>query len=172
MPKLAEQAEKPVDLVIFFDANMPKMPACKCGCETDDGILCKHRFNFIGHMLDRGNLTGLNDWEVTKRLFDLIDNGGWPSKKPRPFFVLVTKDHDFIEDLKVDYFDERQNHGTKVSLRFGKDLITRIDQKPSIVVIKIWIKHRASGDDRESDLRSAINLLNELRASRTYKTPE
>ena len=163
------QGEDPADVVIFFDANMPRMAVCKDGCETNRNILCKHRFNFMGLMANRGNLTGLSDWEVVQRFFDLIDANNWSARKPKPLFVIVTKDHNFIDDLKIDYFDERQNGQTACALEFRPDLIIRTEPKPKIKIRRIWIKHRASGDDKDRDLMCAIDLLNKQLA--TWQNP-
>ncbi|MEK7151534.1 MAG: hypothetical protein AAB784_02390 [Patescibacteria group bacterium] len=154
------QEAGPVDVVVFFDANMPRMPLCSQGCAEDEDSLCAHRFNFVSHVFNRGNLTSLNDWQVIKRFLDLINKNSGFVKKTDTLFVLVTQDHNFIEDVKFDYFDDLQRGETDCVLKFDKDFIMRIEPEPPLKIKVLTINHRFCGGNRETDLRSAIDLLN------------
>ena len=150
------------DVVVFFDANMPKMDVCRDGCSNDATIFCRHRFGFNGCLIDAGNLCGLSDLKVVRRFFDLIDRVVLWRKGKKPWCVLVTKDHDFINDVKMDYFDELQNGVNDIKLNFSDNSITSCIPEPAIEIVVLVIKHKPYGSLKKDNLHEAIQKLNQF----------
>ena len=146
-----------VDAVLFFDANMPKMDACSANCKNKSLVFCKHRFDFnaclVNHSID---LCGLNDYNVTRFFLDLIKKNDQWNRKPRPIFVLITKDHNFIEDVRPDYLDELKKGTAGIKLSFTKNSIKCGVLKLRVIIIE----HKPYGDNRNSDFRLMIEKLN------------
>lgn len=147
------------DAVIFFDANMPNMDACSANCKNKNLVLCKHRFNFNACLVSHSrDIDGINDFYVTRFFLDLIKtNHEWNSEL-RPRFVLITKDHNFIRDVQVDYFDELEKGTAGITLKFTKNSIWSGDLELRVVLIQ----HKAYGDNKVSDLYHVIKALNQM----------
>lgn len=155
-----EHAVEPVvDVVVFFDANMPKMDLCRDGCHTNPTVFCRHMFDFNGCLIDTGNLSGLSDFKVARRFLDLIDKIIPLRKGKKLWCVLVTKDHDFINDVKMDYFDALQNGADDITLDFSSNSITRCAPEPVVKIIILVVKHKPYGFVKKDDLRDATQQL-------------
>lgn len=155
---MGDEASGQVDVVIFFDANMPKMDRCSNNCQGKDLVFCKHQFNFNVHLTRRSKSTnGLSDFEIVRYFFNLIKYN-WPSVRPRPLFILVTRDYNFIEDVKLGYLDERQDNTANIHLAFAKKSI----KSEGLELLVVTVRHKPCGADRDDDLRDMVDKLNRL----------
>ena len=155
-----EQTAKAIpDVIIFFDANMPKMDACSANCKNKCLVFCKHKFDFSACLINHSrNLCGLNDFNVTRFFLDLIRKNNWWNRKPRPIFILITKDQNFIEDVRPDYLNELKNGTAGIRLSFTGNSI-----KCGVLELRVVIiKHKPYGDNKNNDLRDVIKKLNQL----------
>lgn len=160
------------NLVLFFDANMPKMATCRTSCVSDPAVLCVHRFNFPVRIIDRGNLSGLNDLEVTELFLRLISEKE-KMQTTRPLFVLATKDKDFIDDVQSAYRPDDDVAGARLVFKpdsiqsdcgdskfLGSIICKNFDQELEIMVLKIGQKPQ--GSFRDDNIKNMISCLNEF----------
>lgn len=151
------------DVVIFFDANMPNMDTCSGNCHYRNKklILCLHRLIFVANvMYSRRALKGLDDFKVLQYFFKYIKRkytlGGVIKK---PLFILITRDEDFLENDAPKAYRKAQKAGSnEVKLFFSKNSVS--DGENVIFVLEII--HKKHGDNRLSNLRSAIEKANKF----------
>lgn len=106
------KTEEPVDAVLCFDANLPKMHHCSAQCENNPMVLCRHRFNFKTEIRYYNteqfrNYAGTKKgWPDSKILLHVLDhvrsgirNGSLISGIP---VVILTKDVDFLKDAEIE----------------------------------------------------------------------
>lgn len=154
---MGEPAEPVPDVVVFFDANMPKMDACSANCKNISLVFCKHKFGFNACLVNHSrDICGFNDFNVARFFLDLIGKNDQWNRKPRPVFILITKDHNFVEDVKPDYLDELKKGTAGIKLSFTGNIIKRDSLELKVVIIE----HKPYGDNRNSDLRLMIEKLN------------
>lgn len=149
----------PTKMVIFFDANMPKIDPCEQGCPKNSLILCKHRLRFNASVVYLGKtIVGLSDFRVVQRCFALIQKNKKWHRKNCPLFVLVTKDHDFLDDVKSGYVNELDRETTDITLSFADNCVicgvTRL-------VVRV-LDHEPYGWRKNRDLCCAFTRLNQL----------
>lgn len=154
-----DSADQTPDVVIFFDANMPDMERCRGDCSSSD-LLCVHRFNFTAHPVwCRKAIKGLDDFRVLEYFFNFITrHNNWQTGR-KPLFVLVTKDHKFLErGVPEAYKKALKAQKTKLTLKFNESSVLSDE---SIILIKV-IDCDNYGTDRRDNLRCTIKLLNEM----------
>lgn len=164
---MEDERRVPPDVVIFFDANMPSMDTCSSNChyKNKKSILCLHRFTFVAKVIySRKALRGLDDFKVLQHFFKYIErNYTLPSAVKKPFFILITRDEDFLENDAPEAYRKALKDGrNKVNLVFSKNSVS--DGENVIFVLKI--AHKKHGDNRLNDLRSAIKEANKFWARR------
>ena len=160
---MSDELAQPVDVVVFFDANMPTMDICSNNChhKNKKPILCLHRFKFVANvMYFRGALKGLDDFEVLQYFFKYIKRKyTLQSAIKKPLFILITRDEDFLENDAPEAYRKALRAGkNEVNLVFSKNSVS--DGKNTIFVLEIT--HKKNGDNRFKDLRSAIEKANKF----------
>ncbi|MBI2062920.1 MAG: hypothetical protein HYT61_01615 [Candidatus Yanofskybacteria bacterium] len=162
---MGNEADGPADVVIFFDANMPNMDKCSDNCSKKgkDLVFCVHRFNFKAQIIYPGKkLDRLDDFQVIKYFFDLIrNNKAWEDPNKRPLFVLVTKDHNFVQDAQSAH--QRAIKSPKANLpgfHYAKDRV--YDDYFDFEIIVQLINCENYGTNRQDNLRCTIRELNKL----------
>jgi len=149
----------PLEAVLFFDANMPKIQKCHDNndCRTKESILCEHRFNFSAHIFHTTRRqTGFSDFQIVMYCFSSIQNKEQYARiSESGRFFIITKDHDFLEDAE------------KIWKGLGDKKRPNLIFEPEIMVswnrLKIFvhtIKCEKYGTDGHDDLLRTINELN------------
>ncbi len=156
----AHVAILPVEVVIFLDANMPNMDKCNGKCAGKELVFCKHKFDFSTEIVHLGKaLDRLNDFQVLERFFKSIrDRDDWLNVNQKPVFILITKDHDFLEDAERAYRRVARSRGGEPI--FNKDSNSVCDGEIEIFIKLVSCKNY--GSDRYDDLRCAIQILNDF----------
>ncbi|MBI2670021.1 MAG: hypothetical protein HYX20_02680 [Candidatus Yanofskybacteria bacterium] len=158
---MGDEISDPVDVVVFFDANMPKMETCSSNCSDKELVFCVHRFFFKAEAFHPGNaLFRLDDFQVLQYFFQYIrKNKRWNNVTKKPFFVLVTKDEDFLEnDAPVAYKKAERTNINKFKLDFYEDSVS--DGENIIFVLEISSKNY--GTNRCHNLHCAIEKINKF----------
>ena len=148
-------------VVVLFDACASKMEECIPGqCESDDSILCKHRFNFDFYVLNgihgQSYLSSVRlfDFQVILHfLYFIVQN-----RVPRPKnskYVIVTKDKKFLQSAENEWRAKVKKH-TRPKLTFGPNFV----RNGKIVIYVECIESRAYGSDRYDDRAVVIDQLN------------
>lgn len=155
---MGDETNGSVDVVVFFDANMPKLDECDEDCIIEQPKLCIHRFLFQAYVVPRGNsLEGLDDFEVLQYCFKLIEKTkNWQNRNRKPLFVLITRDHNFLKkDAPEAYREASLKQKNKLNLTFHDNCVS--DGKYNIRVLFINPKL-----NRTNNLHATIDKLNEL----------
>lgn len=157
---MGEPAEPAPDVVIFFDANMPKMDACSANCQTKELVLCRHKFDFNACLVTAGHdIYGLSDFHVVRYFLNLIRAGDWNKDGRSPLFIIMTKDRNFIQDVKLDYFDELEDNTADIILSFaGRGLISC----DGCTIRVVTVSHKPYGASKKQDLHNAIESMNRI----------
>jgi len=149
--------EKASEVFICFDANLPKIPTCKQNCEAKQSVLCVHRFNHkvqIEHCNTR-RFQGWSDLKIfTYFLGRVLESIAEGSVATDSIFVILTKDRDFIEDIRSEW--ERADVGARLDLTFSGNYIS----SGGLVVFICQIDCPNYGHNRADDLRCAFDKVN------------
>lgn len=141
---------------------MPHLDICdkKAFCGEKDMVLCVHRFNFSAIPIHPGRaLDRLNDFQVLEYFFESIRRHKWLSLKPKPLFILVTKDINFLQDA------EMEDRSRDCPVTFYDDAVLFRDFLDDCLIEVVLIEHR-EGNNHITNLRSMISKLNKLWRSR------
>jgi len=152
-----------VDMVILFDACMPRLEICRTGCENDTECLCRHRLNFRARILNINSYIselGFSDLQIILHLaYILRRNRKLQSLKDSARIVITTRDRGFTRDAWREFSKKRRNSWRKPRLRFNGNRVTTAEG------IRIYIHEATSqrqGRKRHSDLPAIIQDLNVL----------
>ena len=128
--------------------------------EGKELVFCKHKFYFSTEIVHPGKaLNRLNDFQVLELFFKLIrDRNDWFNVDQKPVFILLTKDHDFLEDAERAYRRVARSRGSEPI--FDKDLNSVYDGEIEIIIKLINCKNY--GSDRFDNIRCAIQILNDF----------
>ena len=156
MSKERRVLERPrFDGFLCFDANMAKLRDCTGNCEIDERVLCIHRFEPKVRVIRiaKKNQQGWSDHKVLQyfisEILKEISQGTFDLRKC--FFMIITKDQDFIEDVKRDL--EEESSEIK-SITFLEDSI--ICDGITILVSSV------NGVDRTHDLQYVSTKVNKF----------
>ena len=142
-----------VDLFLCFDANLAKLERCKSNCETDERILCIHRFGPIVQVLsiNSGKFRGWSDPRVlTYFLAQIMAGIAEKIFDPRRcVFMILTKDRNFIEDV-------RRGAATIPNLTFSADSISCGD----VTIFINQVNHPSYGSRKKDELKSVFAIVN------------
>lgn len=162
--KTEQSPRENVKIVLYLDANMPKVPKCNSGCEDAKNYPCLHRFGHgvrvVGEQ-SRLNLTRMTDLQVILDFIYIIFRrfDGWNGGRSRSF-VIVTHDKPFLETARQ--LHETQRNMRKLPLTFGRDYVnfcgSNGNRVISILIRTVDIRH----SNKIRDLRSIINIANSL----------
>lgn len=149
------------DTVVFFDANMPTVRACKRGCSSRSNYPCRHRFgDRIWVLADPARLSfvRLTDLQVILDFLFIIHRR-WPDHRGKKKFVIVTHDENFIVDARAQHAACKNMQ--RLPLVWGPGWVEYRDGKhpTRVTVCRISAEHR----DHDRDLRSVIELARMLR---------
>lgn len=154
-----------VDMVVFLDANMPKMHKCSANCKTQKTQLCRHRFNFNAKIIyptEYINFLRFYDFQIVLHCFYLIKrNIHYKYLAENGRFIIITKDRTFLRDAE-DVWVKKLKPKTKPKLEFGKYFITCRSWK---IIVKV-INCKNYGTNGGHDLFCMIDELNKLWISR------
>ena len=149
--------EKTVDAFICFDANLPKLPTCKQNCGMKQSILCVHRFDHkvqVEHCNTK-RFQGWSDLRIfTYFLGRVLESIAERSVTPDSIFIILTKDRDFIEDIRREW--EEANAGTRLDLVFSGNYIS----SGGLIVFICQIDCPNYGHNRADDLKCALYKVN------------
>jgi hypothetical protein len=147
--------------MICIDANLPTLEKCQYNCDSNSSILCIHRFKtkvFVEHFNTK-RFSGWSDLRVfTYFLGQIITNiaEGRIRLTPDCLFIILTKDRNFLEDIKREW--ESQFTNGRLKLMFKKDTIVCGGLK--IIVRQINCPNY--GSKKSDDLRCCFLKVNKL----------
>lgn len=105
---------KPADVVLGFDANLPKMDMCHDNCHSNPLCLCRHRFNFTV-FIRRYNTKAsqrLEDSKIILDFFEFVEKMiGEKLVSSDSLFVIVTKDGNFLSDAEKEFEADKESFG-------------------------------------------------------------
>ncbi len=153
---------KTLDAVLFLDACMPRIEKCKSGCQSNESVLCRHRFNFnvkILHTTRYIDFLCFYDFQIVLHCLFLIQKSATFRRLVESGnFIIVTKDRKFLEDARKMWL-ARSNKKTHPKLDFGPDSISWGKYK---IMVKL-IRCKNYGTDKDDDLRCLIREMNSTR---------
>lgn len=162
---MGDEASSQVDVVVFFDANMPKMHQCGVSCKTRKTQFCRHRFNFHAKVIHATKYTDFlrfYDFQIILHCLYLIKrNARYKYLAENNRFIIFTKDRDFLRDAKEEW-TKKLKPKTKPKLEFSRDFVACGSWK---IMVKL-INCKNYGTNGNHDLSCVIDELNKLWASR------
>lgn len=162
---MGDETGNPVDAVVFFDANMPKMHKCDTSCKARKTQLCRHHFNFNAKVMYPSDYIGFlrfYDFQIILHCLYLIKrNARYKYLADNGRFIIVTKDRTFLRDAEDVWF-KKLKPKTKPKLEFGRDFVSCGSWK---IIVKL-INCKNYGTNGDHDLLCVIDELNKLWASR------
>ena len=161
---MGDKTSGPVDAVVFFDANMPKIHSCSANCRIKKTELCRHRFNFnakIIHPTEYINFLRFYDFQIILHCLYLIKkNVRYKYLAENGRFIIITKDRAFLRDAEDAWLRKRKSK-TKPTLEFGKNFVACGSVKIAVKIINC----KNYGTNGSHDLSCAIDELNKILAS-------
>ncbi len=158
---MGDEKGSSVDTVIFFDANMPRMPGCSNLCKIKKTQICRHRFNFNAKVLHTNeyiNFLRFYDFQIILHCLYLIrKKANFRRISENGRFVIVTKDRAFLHDAE-DAWLKRKKSKTRPTLEFGRNFVKCGSYK---ILVKI-ISCKNYGTDGHHDLLCVIDELNKM----------
>ena len=142
-----------VDLFLCFDANLAKLERCKSSCETNENILCVHRFEPRVQILgiSSSRFRGWSDPRVlTYFLAQIMTGIAEKIIDPRQcVFMILTKDRNFIDDV-------RRGAAPIPSFTFSADSISC----GGITIFIKQVNHPNYGSKKKDDLKCIFEIVN------------
>ena len=138
------------------------MHGCSDKCDSNPLVLCSHRFNFKTQ-IKYYNTNQFRGWPDSKILLHVLDyakaniDNGLLAKDV--FFVLLTKDCDFLKDAESEL--GRSVRGNE--LEFSNNFVIWGD----IVIFVQLLDCKSYGTRRPDDLRCAIYKMNKFFTKQT-----
>lgn len=160
---MAGQLINAADVLVCFDANLPKIEKCQPNCETKRSISCIHRFD-RKVLVEHCNTKKFQGWSdlcifmyFLGRIFESIAEG---LVTPSSVFIILTKDRNFIDDVKNDW-EKTKRLGSRLQLQFLGNSISC----GGLVVFVQQIDCPNYGNTRKDDLKCAFYKVNNFLTS-------
>lgn len=147
----------PADVMLCFDANLPKMSACCGDCFNNPMLLCHHRFHFKAHICycNTKPLQRFSDLNIVLHFFRCIDESiEREMVSANSLFVIVTHDTDFLKDAEREYLHSNRESG----LVFTSNHV----RKNGICVFVKLVDCKNYGRGKIDDLRCIIFKMNKF----------
>lgn len=163
----------PVSGILFFDANLGKLERCDGDCDSSSR-LCVHRFDHQVSVeyCNTSKFHGWSDFRVITHCFGrVIESLAEHTVSPRSSFVFLTKDRNFIEDVKTEWRRQRNTvfENGRISLEFPPDQPNRI-QLGEVFIDIVQVDCTCYGHRKADDLKCIFKKVNSLLTRR--RSPE
>lgn len=150
-----------VDMVVFFDANMPNMHKCSANCKPKKTQFCRHRFNFNAKVMYASeyiDFLRFYDFQIVLHCLYLIrKNVYYRNLAENGRFIIITKDRNFLRDAEKEWV-KKLKPKTKPKLEFSRNFVACGLWK---IMIKV-INCKNYGTNGDHDLFCVIDELNKL----------
>lgn len=115
------KSQTKADLVLFFDANLPKVKECSSNCRGKSRAICKHSFGFEAtflHTSHYADFLRFSDFQVILHcVFLILHNKKYHRVAENGGFFIVTKDRKFLKDAE-NVWKEKARPKTRPKLTF------------------------------------------------------
>ena len=157
---MTDDQPEALDAFLCFDANLPRLERCEHNCDRKKSVLCIHRFE-PKVQIEYCNSQSFSGWSdlriLTYFLGCLVDNIAKGAISPgRCVFMILTKDRNFIDDVKVEW--KRADPNARLDLKFSGNFISC----GGLVVLVQQIDCRNYGTNKASDRKCAFHKVNEF----------
>lgn len=154
------ETESTINLVLFFDANLPKIRKCRPGCKGASHIICQHSFGFNAtflHTSEYADFLRFSDFQVILHcVFLILHNKKYQRAAESRRFIIVTKDQKFLQDAEK-VWQEKAKPKTRPKLIFGRE--SWVSWNGFVIFVKT-IGCKNYGTNRKDDARCLVEQLN------------